>query len=146
MQFNDLKQGGQYNVTGTLINIYGSEHMPSEMQSVVLRLSDGQALNTNINNIVPVDPEEYKQMRDLASEQAAAAAAAVKAVADGDKGDELAQIRRERDEWRKKAEQLEAHATKLVSDLAAAKQANSQGTKPETAPVAAARQGRAKKE
>ena len=148
MKFKDLKQGGQYNVSGTLINTYGSEHMPSEMQSVVLRLADGQALNTNINNLIPVDPDEYKEMRDRASEEAAAAVAASKMVVDGDAKDELTQIRRERDEWRQKAEQLEAHAKKLVQDLEAAKQAAGApqgGTKPESAPATPARPGRARK-
>lgn len=119
MKFEDLKMGAPYLVVGTLVNIFGNERMDPSNQSVMLKLPDGQALNTNIGNILPGSKEEADALRIEAANKQAAQAKAQAVVAD-DRSDAQVELRRERDEWRAKAEQLEQHVRKIAQDLDAA--------------------------
>ena len=121
MEITEITQGQTVHVPATVTTVQGRAEMPPETHSVVVRLNDGQAVHTNIGNLVL--PEAV-----AATEKDAAAALSDQA---GDHSQAMAELANqltaeqeahaatatERDEWKQKAEDAEAAARSSALEL-----------------------------
>ena len=120
MEIKDIAQGLPVFIVAEVLNIHGREAMPVETHSVTLRLADGQAVTTNVRNLVerqapaPVEQATADAIAAVRAESERAVAEADTAVSDALV--KYADVIKERDEWKAKAEAAETVARELAVD------------------------------